>query len=74
MAVFASEQVASACLMKADLESAADPLGPLAPLAPLAPVTGAELLPPQPDAIKIAATATPAERYRCLPHTLSGSR
>src|SRR4051812_36057868 len=67
MAVFASAQTASACLMNDALVTCVE-LGPLTPLAPLAPVTGAELLSPQP-ASSTAATAAPSERYAHLPHT-----
>src|SRR3954454_5637682 len=55
--------------MKAALVIALEPLSPLAPLAPLAPVTGAELLPPQPAAARIATRALPSARYTHLPHT-----
>src|SRR3954463_2113197 len=55
--------------MKAALVIALEPLSPLAPLAPLAPVTGAELLPPQPAAARIATTALQSARYTHLPHT-----
>ena len=37
MAVLASAQIWSACLMKASLVRPAEPPAPLAPLAPLAP-------------------------------------